>query len=251
LNPAYEYDRRFYRLAKTSPDLSVTFPNKNKLYRKTIIVPIMRLAWIISGLAALILLLIGLRFFNRTAVIDSPQEARQEVKIVAEVPEEIPAVREQTSLKTAKKSIGNEPAEIKSRTTPEVLARAGSFRMISVPAMGNIQSGLRQEEKEEFTAYELSPVAYKAPQEKKLVTKVLSNLAGQLTAVFRNNASLDKIRDTDINFWSLAEAGVKGFNSLSDRDLELLVRKDSDGKVKSYALVEQDRLLLTKSLDKN
>lgn len=251
LNPAFDYDRKFYRLTKTSPDLSVTIQNKNSLYRKPPVVPIMRLAWIVSGLAALILLLIGIRFFNRPAVLDSPQETRQEVKIVAEVPQEIPAAGEQTSVKTTNIATENESGKVKSRAMPEVVARTGSFRMISAPAKGNIQSGTHLVRQEKITACELSPVEYKAPKEKKLVTKVISNLAGQLTAVFRNNANLDKIRDTDINFWSLAEAGVKGFNSISDRDLELLVRKDNDGRVKSYALVEQDRLLITKSLDKN
>jgi hypothetical protein len=65
-----------------------------------------------------------------------------------------------------------------------------------------------------------------------------------------SRANLDKISKTDFSFWSVAKAGVNGYNNLSDRELELYVRKDEDGKVKSYALVDQERLILSKELNK-
>ena len=88
-------------------------------------------------------------------------------------------------------------------------------------------------------------------EEKKLLAKIFGNLVVNARDVFRNNPNLDKIGNTDINLWSIAEAGVKGFNTISDRDLELMVRRDEDGNIKSYALVEEDRLLLTRSLENN
>ena len=65
------------------------------------------------------------------------------------------------------------------------------------------------------------------------------------------STNLEKGRKTDFNIWSIAKAGINGYNSISDRELELYVRKDEDGKVKSYALVDQERLILSKELNKN
>ena len=48
----------------------------------------------------------------------------------------------------------------------------------------------------------------------------------------------------------MAKAGIEGYNSISDRELELLVRKDDEGKVKAYALIDEDRLILSKELNK-
>ena len=66
-----------------------------------------------------------------------------------------------------------------------------------------------------------------------------------------NRPKLDKIGKTDFSLWSIAKAGINGFNSISDRELELYVRKDEAGNVKSYALVDQERLILSKELNKN
>ena len=102
----------------------------------------------------------------------------------------------------------------------------------------------------DLTAYNLP---LNAVEEKRtpLVAKVFGNMVIQARDALRGNSSIEKIRETDVNFWSIAEAGVKGFNTISDRDLELMVRRDENGKIKSYALVEQDRLLITRNLDNN
>lgn len=55
----------------------------------------------------------------------------------------------------------------------------------------------------------------------------------------------------DVNFWTIASAGIKGFGTLTDRNLDLYVDRDPDGKVSSYALVEEDRLIMARSLNKN
>jgi hypothetical protein len=76
-----------------------------------------------------------------------------------------------------------------------------------------------------------------------MVSQVRGSLGGR--------PKLEKTGKSDFSFWSIAKAGVNGFNSMSDRELELYVRKDESGKVKSYALVEQERLILAKDLNKN
>jgi hypothetical protein len=100
----------------------------------------------------------------------------------------------------------------------------------------------------------LAPTPFEMPEEKNenpILGKVFGNMVLKARNAFRSNSNFDKIGNPELNIWSIAEAGVKGFNTISDRDIELMVRRDEDGKIKSYALVEEDRLLLSKSLEKN
>jgi hypothetical protein len=101
-------------------------------------------------------------------------------------------------------------------------------------------------------AYAWTPFEF--PEEKKessMISKVFGNIVLKTRNAVRDNSNLNKIRETDLNFWTIAEAGVKGFNTISDRDLELLVRRDEQGKIKSYALLEEDRLLITRNPGNN
>jgi hypothetical protein len=70
-------------------------------------------------------------------------------------------------------------------------------------------------------------------------------------AGINRQAEMKGIDKSDFSLWTLAKAGVEGYNSISDRDLELMVRKNEDGKVKSYALIEDNHLVWAKDLDKN
>ena len=76
-------------------------------------------------------------------------------------------------------------------------------------------------------------------------------MIGQIKGGISNQAKLDNIDKSDFSLWTLAKAGISGYNSISDRELELYVHRDEEGKVTSYALIEQDRLLMEKNLDKN
>ncbi len=95
-------------------------------------------------------------------------------------------------------------------------------------------------------AYAITPTFQPEKKDKPLLSKVFKGMLAQARDGIKDQVDMNRLRKTDFSFWSLAKAGVEGFNSMSDRDLELFVRKDDEGKVKSYALVEEDRLLLVK-----
>ena len=95
------------------------------------------------------------------------------------------------------------------------------------------------------------PILTAEKKDRSLIAKVFNNMVAQAREGLSRSTNPGKARKTDFNIWSIAKAGVSGYNSISDRELELYVRKDEDGKVKSYALVDQERLILAKELNKN
>jgi hypothetical protein len=65
------------------------------------------------------------------------------------------------------------------------------------------------------------------------------------------NTRVKELRRPRMNFWSVISSGIRGYNTITDRDIELLVKRDDEGKITSYALLEQDRLIMSRYLDKN
>ena len=100
-------------------------------------------------------------------------------------------------------------------------------------------------------SYDVLPFIFPEEKEKSLIAKVFSNMVNRTRDEIKQQTNLDELDKTDFSLWNLAKAGVNGFNSISDRDLELYVHRDAEGNVKSYALIEDDRLLMGKTLDKN
>jgi hypothetical protein len=248
LNPAYEYDRKLFSMTRSEPDPAVVFPRKNQLKKRIPVFSIGRIAWISSAAAAMILLVIGIRYFNQPAIIDNPQVIPVKTRPIAEVPAAIPSEIGIGSLRTS--SLGTP-----SQATPSLSAvtlRVAPYRMAPNDAPGVV---VQRSVNLLFTnevAYNPATITWQEEKsDKSLIAKVFGNMVLKARNAFNVNPDLEKVRNVDVNIWSLAEAGVKGFNTVTDRDLELLVRRNEEGKIKSYALVEEDRLFITKNRDKN
>lgn len=63
---------------------------------------------------------------------------------------------------------------------------------------------------------------------------IFSSGLHKLTGIFTGREAPSNL--TTINFWSLAELGISGYNLLTDKDLKLLTQSNDSGKVVSYAL---------------
>ena len=213
-----------------------------------------RSAWLASAAAAVILLVFGIRYFNRQPVNDTPQVIQTDEQPFAKLPSKPTEQPRVKSAETKKADPGTVQKGIESdnwRIESTGQARASSFRMEQNKAMALIII-----EKEELTAVNLSTynlVPAGLEPEKGEKQQILAKAFGKMIFKARNsvsgNPNLDKIRDSEVDFWSIAEAGVKGFSTVTDRDLELKVRRDEDGNIRSYALVEDDHLIITKSRD--
>jgi hypothetical protein len=79
------------------------------------------------------------------------------------------------------------------------------------------------------------------------MARALRNLTGRIGGNLRNNLDVENAGRDNFDFWTMAAAGVKGFGTMTDRDLELYLDKDKQGKVTSYALLDDDRRILARS----
>lgn len=240
-NPAFEFDRRMVGLTYLKPDLTVTFPGKGRLKKKAPIVAVPGIYWIVSAVAAVILLLIGIRIFREPAMDIVLPAAVPEKEVVAEV----------------SKPIGT-PSRESGTPSPGTASRGTSSRFNETPSqlLSPVKATAIHSETTHTalaftnTYYIASPIRVSEKQEKSLVAGMFGKLAVKARNAFRNNEKVEKIRNTDLDIWSIARAGVNGFNKMSDRDIELLVRKNDDGSVKSYAFVEDDKILLARERNK-
>jgi hypothetical protein len=235
-NPAFGYDQKLYRHTRFVPDLSITFSRKNELKKKGELLPVRRMVWTVSAAAAVILLIIGIRFFHKPEV-NSRQVFTSETPSHETPSHETPSQTHET------------PSQI--RETPSQFSRPDPLRIKPSPARAIILQNPEETREIYMVAHHMPPVVFPEKKEKSLIAKIFINTIARARNDIRGLANRDRDRKTDFDFWSIAKAGVEGFNSISDRELELYVRKDANGKVKSYALVEQERLLLAKELNKN
>ncbi len=255
LNPAYAFDRKMYSLTKASPDLSVTYPEKSALKKKAPVFTLTRLGWASAAAAAVILLVIGVRYLDRHEVAPVPQDIQAHVQ---ENPQDIPDETSQVAVLPVeeKKEIiivePQQPLHQQMASATPAASRQEPFRMTYSETVAVIVSVTDETAEPVFYAY--TPRTMEFPEEKQgssVVAKMFGKMVLKARNAVRGNPDLNRIREADISLWTLAEAGVKGFNTISDRDLELIVRKDDEGNIKSYALVEEDRLLLTRNRGNN
>ncbi len=268
MNPAYNYDLEKYRSTKFPVDLSIRFANKEGLKKKVVAFPKRTLYWLLPAAAAVILIFIGIRLLREPEVV--PTGTPSQIAGTPSLPIETPSLPHGTpsrhegtpSLPIETPSIPIETPSLPPGTpsrhegTPALgtPARLASFRLTSVePEIIAPTSEITKSETDFYTmqSYDVLPFIFPEEKEKSLIAKVFSNMVNRTRDEIKQQTNLDELDKTDFSLWNLAKAGVNGFNSISDRDLELYVHRDAEGNVKSYALIEDDRLLMGKTLDKN
>lgn len=241
LNPAYSFDYKIFGYTKLSPDLSITYSWKKELKKNPVVNPLRRLAWLVPAAAAVLLLFIGIRYLSQPEI--------QTEHPVAPVIAVIPSLSSPGIVINGKESALPQKNLVKIGTPSHV--RVNTSRM---KALGTKEIALFNPTSQislKLADYDSPPIIISEKKNRSLVGKIFGNLVAHAREGLGNNAKLEKISKSDFSFWSIAKAGINGYNSLSDRDLKLYVRKDEEGKVKSYALVEQERLILSKDLNKN
>lgn len=241
LNPAFSFDYKIFGHTKLSTDLSVTYRRKNELKKSVTHFPVSRLVWVLSAAAALLFLFIAIRYFNQPEIkIDRPVAP----SIAALPPLSSPGIAAVDKISPQiKKQVLNTGTPSRVRVSANRIKPISTKQIIFMnPAQINSLNLAR---------FDYKPIPATDKKERSLLGKVFSNLVAQANEGIGGRIKPEKPRKSDFSFWSIAKAGINGFNSMSDRELELYVRKDESGKVRSYALVEEERLILSKELNKN
>lgn len=251
INPAYAYDKEKYRQTRLSADLSVTYSQKEQLKKKAPVLPLIRLAWLIPAAAAVILLFFGIRYLlGPDEIIITPADGPvADVITPIEPAKETPEVNSLPDKGIARVEI---PATVaSSNDNTSQMNRQATFRLESAGASPIEAPTAVNTENISLFVYNLPPVQPEEQKKKSLFSKVVGNVVTQAKEGLSRQAKIENLDKSDFSLWTLAKAGVNGYNSISDREIELYVHRDEEGKVTSYALIEQDRLLMEKNLGKN
>jgi len=259
LNPAYSYDQKIFGLTRQVPDQAVIFNGKERLKKRGILIPLPHLYWILPASAAIVLLFIGIRYFQQPEVehgtlplvVEAPSQIQETPSKVAEIITDIQETPSQFS--ETPSQFSEAPSQIQENQfqVAETPSQYTSFRMdraivkdvfIAAPEYGGQNLDL--------LAYNFFPVQTVEAKEKPLIAKIFGNMLAKVKDGVGRNTDGNENSLPEFSFWTIAQASVKGYNSISDRDLELYVSKDDEGKVKSYALINNDKLLLERELNK-
>ncbi len=84
----------------------------------------------------------------------------------------------------------------------------------------------------------------KTRQRKSAIGRIFNNLFGKIKGKLKPGINeIDKLASAKFNIWSLAEAGINGYNMLTDNDFTLVRNMDAHGKTTSVKLVNNDEVL--------
>jgi len=255
-NPVFERELELYRKTRIVPDETITFPLKSSLKKKAPYILLKRSGWISALVAAVIILFFGIRFF----LLRPPSpDALPEMTIAsgsAGIDQTIPTTASESLPENPKKILAASHAAVPEQPVTGADTATATSERTGVSRIKDRHFVLSVNTSSTTTSYlslknETEAPKIKVEKNQPLISKVTENIFAQAGKSIRERTRLDNIRNQRLNFWGVLSSGIKGYNTITDRNVELFVRQDEKGKVSSYTLVEHDRLIMTRDLNKN
>lgn len=252
LNPAYRYDIDLYGKTKLTPDPGVVCPDRDKLKRRPLL-PFVLFRFAVPAAAAMLLLLLLWRAF-----LPSPAEDRFPDKESSSVTTPVlPAgpvnaaghdevlADAAIAVTSSSPSLPEKPAPVSERTV------TGRMTALTSTGIDRIGPGPDIEYVRKAMSVPGSAVLADNPGRQGILGKIIRNYSQK--AAERGGIIQEVVRENNpagnLNLWELADLGVKSINKLTDREMALTVVRAPTGSPKEYTLVEDDRILLSRTLD--
>jgi hypothetical protein len=263
LNPAYQYDREKFRHTKLHPDLSIRFNRKEKIKKRPVILYLRRAGWVATAVAAALLLFFGIRFlFEAGDNKGTPSQIAGTPSLVKQDVTHSQSDSYQASTGTPSQNPGTPSQETVSQSdfqdpdhgTPSLVigtpSRVGRMKTYAATSLSP-ETHIRAITLKKNNSLANSAFEFPEEKEKSLLAKVFANFTRRTKDGLKNQIRIEENNVPDFSFWTIARAGIQGYNNIADREVELYVHRDADGRVSSYALVEHNQLLVEKNLGKN
>jgi len=265
-NPQIESDRKLFAMTRLQPDTSIVFQAKASL--KHNVVPLRRIFYYSMSAAASVIVLLGL-YFTFDLNLTSNQVALSEISIRPPVvipdlpdgsynPATIIEISEKTENSATEGIAGVQAVNIvsnKGSNGSKILPERSEVQMMEMIARQEVTSKqlvapeflfIRQSQMygsryvDLYNSVKLSEqiqyASLNAP-DKNPVSTLWRGLRGKVEDKIIDDRRTITQPSQGLSVWTVAEVGVKAYNSISHDDLELLLQKDETGKVVSYALV--------------
>jgi len=255
-NPELVTDFELYGASYLKPDLSLMMPGKHELQRNAPLIPLF--IWRGMSVAASLLLLLSLGWWwlrPGPAVIPVVTDNQQPtVSAIAEPKTpEIPI--ENTPVETV---VPNNQAKLQTYTSPSFNIRNADVIALPTMAMRNPDAVKRSENNPNVKAPETtandrlllarliennSPSLAGRPAALRVLDNTL-NKAMEITGlnILRNDSRSDLTSETSLS--SLATAGVKAYNTLTDKEVDL--KKTEDEKGRQQLKLRSERVLINR-----
>jgi anti-sigma-K factor RskA len=251
LNPSYQYDQKLFQATVSEPDTRIIFQAKEQLKHRKLVLMMNRWYIAASAAAAIILLLLGWRFLY----FDKSQPDIYENDIVRITHEEV--INNNISRLERKEATEIvhviETNLLNPDITPLILIAKDPPVTMGIMAAGEVLSEATNPSPE-FRAISAELLASTAPSSAessspRLLGKILHNYSKKVRErqeMVRANPSK---QERNISFWDIADLGIKGYNTIADREVELEVIRDKTGAAVEYSFSENDRVLLSRDLN--
>jgi hypothetical protein len=264
MNPQARIDRKLFGMTKLQPDTSIMYTAKASL--KHTVVPFRRIVYYSMSAAASVVVLLGLYFtfdlnrtsnqtalsevsFSRQAVVpDLPAEVYHELAAIEGSDASSPVMSDQINIKNPVQSDNrsNNQENVPQRSMMasmdmRVQSEVSSKQQVAPEFLFIRQSQLYGSRYIDlYNSVKLSEQMQYAElnaQDKNPIGTLWRGLRGKVEERIVDDQRTVSQPPQGLSIWTVAEAGVKAYNSISHDDLELLLQKDETGKVVSYALV--------------
>ncbi len=243
-NPQLQGQFRLLGMTKVVPDEAVVFENKEQLRKHR---PVFLLRYAGWAVAAVLLLLLGIRFFlvapkqktvrNQLAVENIPSKSMKIglTKVSPRFIRESKIVAGSQTLPVLKSSYS-----LTKRQPVETLASADIYEPLK---LGKDYAPLRFPEtrkREEIMALSL-PVVVQKPERNGFLRHTIGRPFSQLATVFALQKKKRKAYGThDKGFVKLLQGGVDAMNALTDNDVVMVKTYDADGNLIDYRLLSDN-----------
>jgi hypothetical protein len=247
LNPAYQKQLDEIKATKLIPDDSVVYPDKKNLKKRTPIIPLRVIGIAAASVAALFLITLGI--FNLMVENNKPLMVagadRDSLFVIDPVKYE---VKKETSIE-----LREQPSSIS--ITPDILTEREPFVPFSMPQLAAVKIEpshlLVSTDIIAPFPYFIEELAFNAgPEEeegerKKFFGRIISNLVSRTTDQLKNSEHQREERG-NVDFWTLADYSIKGYNAIADKDVSLRTERNDKGKVTEYSLHDEESTILNR-----
>jgi hypothetical protein len=243
LNPEYQKEWQRMTMTRLVPEPGIEYPDHRSLKKSALFLIPGRVRFgIIASLAALLILFIGVRIVINSGENINVPRSREYLEPISL------AIKTSTTI---------ELKQIRSRT--KIIPRTSKGKITPIYRNENlavneleIVSGMelhfdypdRYSDLANLEIYDIdTETATPDPPERKgsVFGRVVKKLVSPITKLAKTR---QEDNDNSVDFWRIANLGVKGYNLAADKELELKTIKDSQGRVVEYSLVEEDYTLI-------
>ncbi|HOW24325.1 MAG TPA: hypothetical protein PK711_01535 [Bacteroidales bacterium] len=258
-NPQVQEEWEQFKRTRLVPDQQIIYPGKRTLKRSSFWISYRKPLYYISGAAAsLLALLLVTQPFQK----NEPAVVEQKFNTATPVADTLPRPERQPEVKYTASGVSEPPVD---RQAPAIVTEAFSHSEYPsdepISTMTPLHAGIRYQ----LVSTSRQHVRKLLSEERNLYSQALPYLTAsdQYTlSPSRNDRqtydsfgemALNKVKELftgksgnrrglpDINLWTLADIGVAGINQLTDSELHIQRIKNEEGRVISYALVNEKK----------